>query len=77
MPIAKLLSTTTTCLRFAEHLAQLILREGPIGNQGHQTDGEAVGAHFVDGVLDRAVDRAHRDHDHLGVFGAIGGQQTT
>ena len=34
-----------------------------------------VGAHLVDRVLDGAVDRTHRDHEKLGIFGAIGAQQ--
>ena len=37
---------------------------------------EAVGAHLVDHVLDRAVDRTHRDDERLGVAGFVGSKQT-
>ena len=59
-----------------ERLAQGLGRERPEGDEGNKADRDPVGAHLVDHVLDRAVDRAHRDDQRLGVLGLVGPEQS-
>ena len=58
-----------------ERVAQRLDRERPERNDDDEADADAVVAHLVDGVLDGAADRAHRDHQHVGVVSAIAAQQ--
>ena len=46
-----------------ERLAQRLGRKRPERDERHEADRDAVGAHLVDHVLDRAVDRSHRDDE--------------
>ena len=59
-----------------ERVAQCRDRKRPERDDDDEADTDALVAHFVDGVLDGAADRAHRDHEHVGVIGAIGAQQS-
>ena len=58
-----------------QRVAQRLDRERPEGNDDDEADADVFLAHLVDGVLDGAAHRAHRDHQHVGVLGAIGAQQ--
>ena len=41
----------------------------------YKPDAETVGTHFVDGILDGAIDRTHGDHQHFRIVGTISAQQ--
>ena len=74
-PTARHFSSTTT--RFACRSASRSAASGNGRNEQIDTEPmrDAVVAHLVDDFLDRAVHRAERDDDRLGVLGAVGADE--
>ena len=58
-------------LRLGQRVAHLVERERAEALEGDGADRDALVAHLVDHVLDRAQHRAERQHQRLGVVGAV------